>query len=40
MKLPISWLLKWVRVDGDAEMIAEALTHRGFYVEGVEVHGH
>ena len=39
MKLPISWLKKWVDYDGSPEQVAEALTTRGFYVEGVEQHG-
>ncbi|NOT35508.1 MAG: phenylalanine--tRNA ligase subunit beta [Candidatus Eisenbacteria bacterium] len=32
MKLPISWLRELVAVDGSPEVIAEALTTRGFYV--------
>ncbi len=39
MKLPLSWLREWVEVEGSAEAIAEALTTRGFYVEGIERHG-
>ncbi len=39
MKLPLSWLREWVEVEASAEQIAEALTTRGFYVEGVEHHG-
>lgn len=39
MKLPISWLRQWVEVDATPEAVAEALTTRGFYVEGVEHHG-
>src|SRR5262245_8031603 len=39
MKLPISWLKEWVDVDATPEQVAEALTTRGFYVEGVESHG-
>ena len=39
MKLPLSWLREWVEVEGTAEQIAEALTTRGFYVEGIEHHG-
>ena len=39
MKLPISWLRRWVEVDATPEAIAEALTTRGFYVEGLEPHG-
>ncbi len=40
MKLPISWLREWVAVDAAPEAIAEALTRRGLYVEGIETHGH
>ena len=40
MKLPISWLREWVAVDAPAAAIADALTRRGFYVEGIEAHGH
>src|SRR3989442_3770767 len=40
MKLPLSWLREWVGVEGTPEDIATALTHRGFYVEGIEAHGH
>src|SRR5262249_11803798 len=39
MKLPISWLKEWVDVDATPEQVAESLTTRGFYVEGVEQHG-
>ena len=39
MKLPISWLRQWVAVEATPEAIAEALTTRGFYVEGLEQHG-
>ena len=39
MKLPISWLKDWVEYDATPEQVAEALTTRGFYVEGVEQHG-
>ena len=39
MKLPMSWLREWVDVDATPEQVAEALTTRGFYVEGVETHG-
>ena len=39
MKLPLSWLREWVEVEAAAEDIATALTHRGFYVEGIESHG-
>jgi phenylalanyl-tRNA synthetase beta chain len=40
MKLPMSWLRDWVDAPGTAEAIADALTRRGFYVEGIERHGH
>ncbi len=40
MKLPVSWLRDWVEVDASPEAIAEALTRHGFYVEGIESHGH
>ena len=40
MKLPLSWLRRWVDVVATPEAIAEALTTRGFYVEGLEAHGH
>lgn len=39
MKLPISWLKEWVEFEATPEQVAEALTTRGFYVEGVEQHG-
>lgn len=39
MKLPISWLRDWIAFDATPEQVAEALTTRGFYVEGVEQHG-
>ena len=39
MKLPISWLKEWVDHDATPEQVAEALTTRGFYVEGIEQHG-
>ncbi|MCC6649995.1 MAG: phenylalanine--tRNA ligase subunit beta [Candidatus Eisenbacteria bacterium] len=39
MKLPISWLRYWIELDATPDAIAEALTTRGFYVEGVEQHG-
>ncbi len=39
MKLPISWLREWVEYDATPEQVAEALTTRGFYVEGIEQHG-
>lgn len=40
MKLPISWLRDWVDVSATADQMADALTRRGFYVEGIETHGH
>ena len=40
MKLPVSWLREWVELDAEPHIIAEALTRRGFYVEGIETHGH
>ncbi len=39
MKLPMSWLRDWVAVDASAAQVAEALTRRGFYVEGIESSG-
>ncbi len=39
MKLPISWLRDWIDVDAAPEAIADALTRRGFYVEGIEKKG-
>ena len=39
MKLPLSWLHQWIEVSASPEEIAEALTTRGFYVEGIEQHG-
>jgi phenylalanyl-tRNA synthetase beta chain len=39
VKLPISWLLDWIELEAPAEAIADALTRRGFYVEGIETHG-
>lgn len=39
MKLPISWLRQWIDVEAAPEAVAEALTTRGFYVEGLEQHG-
>jgi len=39
MKLPISWLKEWVEYDATPEQVADALTTRGFYVEGIEQHG-
>jgi phenylalanyl-tRNA synthetase beta chain len=40
LKLPVSWLNDWVEVSATPEQVAEALTQRGFYVEGIETHGH
>jgi phenylalanyl-tRNA synthetase beta chain len=40
MKLSLSWLREWIDVDATPEQIADALTRRGFYVEGIEAHGH
>jgi phenylalanyl-tRNA synthetase beta chain len=40
VKLPISWLRDWIEVDAAPDAIADALTRRGFYVEGIETHGH
>ncbi len=40
MKLPLSWLRDWLEVDATPEQVADALTRRGFYVEGIERHGH
>lgn len=39
MKLPISRLRTWIDTGAAPEAVAEALTTRGFYVEGVETHG-
>jgi len=39
VKLPISWLKDWIEFDAEPDAIAEALTRRGFYVEGVEKKG-
>jgi phenylalanyl-tRNA synthetase beta chain len=39
VKLPISWLADWIDVEGSPERVADALTRRGFYVEGIERHG-
>jgi phenylalanyl-tRNA synthetase beta chain len=39
MKLPISWLREWVEYDAPPEQVADSLTTRGFYVEGIEQHG-
>jgi len=40
MKLPMSWLREWIETEASAEQVAEALTLRGFYVEGIETLGH
>ena len=40
MKLPLSWLRDWVEVDATPEQVADTLTRRGFYVEGIESRGH
>ena len=40
MKLPMSWLRDWVEVDVAPEPLADVLTRRGFYVEGIETRGH
>lgn len=40
MKLPIRWLQDWIEYPGTPGDVAEALTRRGFYVEGIETHGH
>ena len=40
MKLPMSWLRDWVEVDAPPAQVADLLTRRGFYVEGVETLGH
>ena len=40
MKLPTSWLRDWIEVDASPEQVADALTRRGFYVEGIESRGH
>jgi phenylalanyl-tRNA synthetase beta chain len=39
MKVPLSWLREWVAFDTAPDALADALTRRGFYVEGVETHG-
>ena len=39
MKLPLSWLSEWVEFDASPERVADALTARGFYVEGIASHG-
>jgi phenylalanyl-tRNA synthetase beta chain len=39
MKLPISWLRDWIEYDATPEAVADALTRRGFYVEGIERKG-
>lgn len=40
MKLPISWLHDWVALEATPDVLADSLTRRGFYVEGIEAHGH
>ena len=39
MKLPMSWLGDWIEAEAPPERIADALTRRGFYVEGLEHRG-
>src|SRR5439155_12522706 len=39
LKLSLSWLRDWIEVEAGPEAIAEALTRRGFYVEGIETLG-
>lgn len=39
MKVPLSWLKEWIEIDAEPATIADALTRRGFYVEGIETHG-
>jgi phenylalanyl-tRNA synthetase beta chain len=39
MRLPLSWLRDWVETDAAPETVADALTRRGFYVEGIETLG-
>ena len=39
MKLPISWLREWVELGASETAVADALTRRGFYVEGIETLG-
>src|SRR5690349_9815922 len=39
MKLPLSWLRDWIEFEGTPERVADALTRRGFYVEGIETRG-
>jgi phenylalanyl-tRNA synthetase beta chain len=39
MKLSYAWLRDWIEISAGPDEIAEALTRRGFYVEGVERHG-
>jgi phenylalanyl-tRNA synthetase beta chain len=39
MKVPLSWLKEWIEFDAAPEALADALTRRGFYVEGIETHG-
>jgi phenylalanyl-tRNA synthetase beta chain len=39
MKLPLSWLRDWIALDATPEQVADLLTRRGFYVEGIETLG-
>ena len=39
MKLPMSWLKDWLDFEATPETVANALTTRGFYVEGIEHRG-
>jgi phenylalanyl-tRNA synthetase beta chain len=39
VKLPVSWVRDWIEVEATPEAMADALTRRGFYVEGIEAHG-
>ncbi|HVP15695.1 MAG TPA: phenylalanine--tRNA ligase subunit beta, partial [Terriglobales bacterium] len=39
MKLPMSWLGDWLELDADPARIADVLTRRGLYVEGIETLG-
>jgi phenylalanyl-tRNA synthetase beta chain len=40
MKLPVSWLRELVEFEASPERLREVLTMSGFYVEGIESHGH